>query len=220
VAASGCSLARDGRFVAEVDASQGIDVGTDAGGIDAGPGEDSGIDAGLDAGLDAGFDAGLDSGSDAGRYEIHVRECEDGRLVGAMMPGVDPLASDGAYVGSTPGFAAPWVWDPGAPALPPSRVEHDFVLRDGGTYYVWVRLFTVAGDQDAQYAGFSSALLRRFYHLTFGTWQWVGPTTTLAQFDGLAAGPQTLSIGPGEPGPRCDRIVVTNDPALDPATVP
>jgi hypothetical protein len=59
-----------------------------------------------------------------------------------------------------------------------------------------------------------------FYPTTIGAWSW---TRTAAnddlqrlRFDGLAAGPHTLVIGPGESRARCDRVVVTSDVSFTP----
>ncbi len=151
--------------------------------------------------------------------ENYVFECESGRLFGALVRGSDAQASGGAYLHLPPG-SAPWIWDVQAPALPPGRVELDVTLSRGGTYVVWVRVLGLTNGQDALYAGFQKADLRRFYPTTLGGWVWTRTAGNndleRLRFDGLAAGPHTLVIGPGESGARCDRVVVTSDLSFTP----
>lgn len=195
--------ARDASF----DAGGAID--DDDAGFDGGDGDDGGgsEDAALDADLDGGFDAGL--------YETHVIECESGVLHGQMELAASAEASGGSYTEDTRGGT----WDANGSALPPDRVDLSITITDPGPFYLWVRLYTIDGSQDATYAGFAASDLRRLFHDDHGTWQWVSNPTSL-RFDGLAPGPHVLSIGGGEPGPRCDRVVLTNDPAFDPTTLP
>lgn len=176
------------------------------------------VDAATDAGSDAPTDAPSDTPVDSGAYEYHWAECESGTLVGAMTTGSDVAASGGAYA-YVPTGPASWTWS--SPGLPPSRVELPVVLQRPGTFAVWIRYYAISMSADAWYAGFSGVDMRRFYeNTTYGAWVWQRgiPTDPMRlEFTGLTTGPHTLILGPGEAGPRCDRVLVTNDLGYVPA---
>lgn len=217
LALAGCALDRaalsgaqdPGGDAALFDAALFDAAGLDAAGVDAAlrDGDVSPGDAGQDAArMDA---AAPDVGPpDAGRFETHIVECESGTLVGGMMRGADSDASGGAYA-HAPGGAN---WTADGASLPPSRVELPLTLGRPGPWFLHVRIYTLNGGADATYAGFVASDLRRFYRTDFRTWVWA----PVERFD-LGPGAHTLVIGPGEPGPRCDRLVFTTDPDLDPA---
>jgi hypothetical protein len=150
---------------------------------------------------------------DASPYEYVWLECESGTLVGAMTSVSDASASGGAYV-TVPAGPAEWLWSSSAPALPPSRVDLALTLAHAGDHVVWVRFYGVSETADGWYAGFAAADLRRFFDNTsHGAWAWLrgnNDTPTLLTFT-LTAGAHTLTLGPGEAGPRCDRVLVTDD---------
>ena len=156
---------------------------------------------------------------DASPYEYIWRECESGTLVGTMTSVADGTASGGAYA-VVPSGAADWNWSSSAPSLPPNRVALSLTLAHAGAHTVWVRFYGVSGSEDAWYAGFGAADMRRFFDNTkHGTWAWMRgsndvPTDLI--FAGLTAGPTTLVLGPGEAGARCDRVLVTDDPVYTP----
>jgi hypothetical protein len=166
-------------------------------------------------------EAGASEAAAAAR-EYHTLECEAGQIFGAMVRGSDPAAFGGAYVHVPPG-PPNWSWDAASPALPPDRVELPVALGAGGSYVVWVRYWTVGNLNDAWYAGFDKADLRRFYYnVAFNTWVWTRHTDgpDRLQFNDLAPGRRTLILGRGESGPRCDRVLVTNDLQFVPSAVP
>jgi hypothetical protein len=156
-------------------------------------------------------------------HEYHYLECEDGRLLGAMVRGSDARAFGGAYAHVTAG-PPDWTWNPNAPALPPDRIELAVTLRRGGAYSVWVRYQVPGFDADAWYGGFAENDMRRFFTPTHDAWVWTlglfdGNPQRL-RFQGLAPGQRTFVLGRGESGPRCDRVLVTSDPAFVPAIAP
>jgi hypothetical protein len=195
------------------DAGHRVEAGRMPDGGDAGRDEP---DARLPEPTDAGRDARVEP--DAGPWETHVRECESGTRIGATLIGTDALASGGAYTHVPSGSN----WSASSTALPPDRVELPFTLGRPGPWYLWVRLYTIDGSHDAHYAGFDPGDLRRFWHLDFGRWEWTRGThddDTRLTFGSLGPGDHTLSIGPGETGPRCDLVVLTTDPDFSPSSV-
>lgn len=147
--------------------------------------------------------------------ENHFIECEQGIRIGGMVTGNDPNASGGTYV-HLPTVALPtdWGW---MGTLPPNRIEIRVNLR-GGNYVVWVRSYSPSSDEDGWYAGFDKADLRRFYTDPKLTWVWTRwhGTEDRLRFDNRPAGPQTVVLGPGESGLRCDRILVTSNLSMTP----
>ncbi len=176
----------------------------------------------------AAADRPADLASDVGRtdggvpFEYHFIECESATRFGAMARGSDPGAFGGAYV-HVPVGPPDWSWNAAAPELPPDRLELPVTLAAGGTFAVWVRTWTIAVENDAWYAGFAKSDLRRHYHnASYGVWAWTrhGDVPNVLTFTGLAAGAHTLYLGRGESGPRCDRVLVTNDLHLVPTATP
>jgi Flp pilus assembly protein TadG len=104
------------------------------------------------------------------------------------------------------------------------RLDYDFTVPNGGTYYVWIR---AQGGR----SGWANALARRTIHVgldgtalgtgytsTYGPyndgasssyWRW----TRVLQLNNLQANQgYTLNMWAGGPGFRLDKIVITNDP--------
>ena len=136
-------------------------------------------------------------------------------LVGGMALVSDVLASNGQYA-NVPTSAAPWSVGTGAP---PVRVELPVTL-PAGTWYVWVRMFTRGGDNDAMYVGFEGGPLRRFYTVDWNKFIWVGAEGGGAgarlDFTLATAGPKKLYVGVGDPGTGCDRVALTRSSTWTP----
>jgi hypothetical protein len=152
-------------------------------------------------------------GSDADASdEVIFVECETGTMFGGMSAVSDSAASGGKWA-SVPTSTIGWTSGTGKP---PTRVELPLDLAVAGVWYVWVREFTRDGGGDAMYVGFDPATLRRFYHLDWGTFAWVGAegggTGARLSFT-LPKGKQTLMLGAGEPGAGCDRVALTRNAA-------
>lgn len=209
------------------DASAGGDAGvaTDArGGIEASVRDGAQVDARAGDAWPAEDATTPEDGGppivDAGPYDVIDLPCEAGALVGAMTTVADDEAFGGAAAMAPVGSAPDWFAD-GA-SVPPDRVEIPVTLR-GGDYDVWIYFYTQDAAHDALYAGFGAADMRRFYHRTWGTYQWRrGNDDDLRalHFAGLDAGSYTLMVGLGETEVRCDRVIVTNDPTLAPPEPP
>jgi hypothetical protein len=156
---------------------------------------------------------------DAGAYDVIDLECETGTRNGAMQVVTDGRAFGGAAVVVAAGSAPDWT---PTGELPPDRVELPMTLR-GGDYDVWIYFYAHDAAHDALYAGFGAGDMRRFYHRTWGTYQWRrgnDDDLRVLHFAGVPAGTHTLSIGLGETEVRCDRVIVTNDPTLEEPPAP
>jgi len=139
-------------------------------------------------------------------------ECESGAFFGDMTIASDTTASAGRWASvSTTAMA----WGEGTGA-PPSRVELPVTLR-AGTWYVWVAMYTRAGDADAMYVGFAGGPLRRFFTLDWNQFKWVGAEGSGARLEfTVGEGAAKLYVGAGEPGTGCDRVALTRDATWTP----
>lgn len=132
-------------------------------------------------------------------------ECESGALFGGVVVAADSSASGGSWA-SVPVDATPWTDGTG---VPPARVELPLNL-PAGTWYVWVEMYTRAGDADAMYVGFDGGPLRRFFSVDWNKFKWVGAEGSGAKLEfTLAGGPTKLYVGAGERGTGCDRVALT-----------
>ena len=218
----GCGIESAGLWEGDAgarDAGVGVDARVrDGGRVDARVRDGGRVDAGGDVDAGTREDAGPPR-VDAGPYDVIDVECESGTPVGAMVRAMDGRAF-GGEVAVVPAGAAP-DWFPTG-ELPPDRIDLPVTLR-GGDYDVWVHFYTQDAAHDALYAGFGAPDMRRFFHRTWGSYQWRrGNDDDLRalHFAGVAAGTYTLSIGLGESAVRCDRVIVTNDPTLTPPAGP
>jgi len=69
------------------------------------------------------------------------------------------------------------------------------------------------------YVGFDPVALRRFYHLDWGKFRWVGADsggTGARLVFGLTKGAHTMMLGPGEPGVGCDLVALTQNASWTP----
>jgi hypothetical protein len=134
-------------------------------------------------------------------------ECEDGILIGNMIVKSDAIPQtpcNGAWIEASEA-AVEWFRDPNNPALPPDRGEFVLSIPRAGDYHLWIRHSGQDDFSDAMYAGFSAEGLRRFFpDIPNSQWVW-----TELSFN-LSIGQQTLSIGIGEVGARCDKFILTN----------
>jgi hypothetical protein len=168
----------------------------------------------------AGMTIQDDNDCDQTQVVILELEAESGNTIGQMQIESAQL-SDPACADSwieVPGGNEDYIWQSSSPSLPEHRIEIPVNLPVDDTYYLWVRMASPSGAQDAMYLGFEASDMRRIFlpedYAYDQSWYWFtildGDAARLS-FDELSAGSHKLMLGHGEAGARIDKVILTND---------
>ena len=151
------------------------------------------------------------------KVSIYI-EAESGTLESRspIMIGNDPnlTASGGKYVYAPSGS--------GDTTNPTPEAVYNIDIPYAGDYYIWLRMYGPASDNDAMYIGFNGSF-DRVYTTQWEMYEWVRVETT----DGsenfvhlLSAGTNQINISHGEELAGVDIILVTDDPDFVPSGTP
>jgi hypothetical protein len=168
----------------------------------------------------AGMTIQDDNDCDQAQVVVLELEAESGNTIGQMQIESAQL-SDPACADSwieVPGGNEDYIWRSSSPSLPEHRIEIPVNLPVDDTYYLWVRMASPSGAQDAMYVGFEASDMRRIFppedYAYDQSWYWFtildGDAARLS-FDELSAGSHKLILGHGEAGARIDKVILTND---------
>jgi len=130
-----------------------------------------------------------------------------------MVIGSDPAASGGGYIHVPEGT--------GVSTSPTEEAIYSIDIPQEGDYYLWLLMNGPTGGNDALYIGFDGSF-DRIYPIQIGQYEWIRVETVHNSGDflhHLTAGQHQVNIGHGEELARADRILVTNDPDLDPSQI-
>ncbi|MFI6175552.1 glycosyl hydrolase family 28 protein [Nonomuraea sp. NPDC051191] len=138
-------------------------------------------------------------------------EAESGTVTEPMRISADPAASGGSYVSVAAGN--------NSQTSPPSTgwTTLPFDVPDAGTFGVWARVIAATTSDDSFWVRSGTGAWTSWNNIPPGTaWHWVRLPVT---YD-LAPGRQSITFAYREDGARLDRVVLSSDPAFEPADGP
>jgi hypothetical protein len=145
-----------------------------------------------------------------------VRERIAGPIAAPMLIKDDPLASYGSYIEVAAGNNSPASMSPAE-----GHASYRFTVETPGAFRIWARVIAPTTSDDSFWVTMNGGTPIRWNGIAPGSaWHWTqvkaDGASSPAQF-ALPAGDHTVQIGYREDGTRLDVLVVTDDPAYNPA---
>jgi mannosyltransferase len=136
-------------------------------------------------------------------------EAEDGNLISVMEVGQDKQASGGAFISATSGTNT---------KSPGKQASYTFTVPEGGTYFLWARLYGPNEGSDAIYIGIDGSWDRVYPERT-GKYLWNRiESSNIAGDYGfvLDEGEHEIQVGHAELNAKLDSLIVSDDPNFCP----
>jgi hypothetical protein len=144
----------------------------------------------------------------ASPYDYLRFETEHGALVAPVRTRQGALGFDGGWIDTPSGGT-------GSAGSPRGTATFGIHLPRSATWYVWVRLYGPATNQDAWFESMNGAARQAIAPSATGVWQWVEGRSYA-----LSSGLNDFELGGFEAQARADRVLLTDDPDFVPTEAP